>query len=149
MSYKQTTTITRMSQGRTSSNITCLLSLVGTATCTAHWWASSDTANCRQVWHWERDSSKECVGHASSPLSLSFSFAAVTFYGPISFPPLTNCSHHILFQDGTSQTAEKREMSCTRRWKATLEGTVLSKEQRSHPFCPSSARALCNTSSNL
>lgn len=65
----QTTTITRTSQGRTSSNITCLLSLVGTATRTAHWWASSDTANCRQVWHWECDSSKECVGHASSPLS--------------------------------------------------------------------------------
>lgn len=82
-------------------------------------------------------------------LSLSFSFAAVTFYSPISFPPLTNCSHHILFQDGTSQTAEKREMLCTRRWKATLERAVLSKEQRSHPFCPSNARALCNTSSNL
>lgn len=41
-------------------------------------------------------------------LSLSFSFAAVTFYSPLSFPPLTNCSHHILFQDGTSQTAEKK-----------------------------------------
>lgn len=65
----QTTTITRTSQGRTSSNITCLLSLVGTATRTAHWWASSDTANCRQMWHWKPDSSKECVGHASSPLS--------------------------------------------------------------------------------